>query len=451
MKTKNTGYGAKLLALLLFAGCQDYLDLKPDKKMVVPHTAEDCRALLDDYDTMNTGYPNLGEGASDNLLLKDADWEALRNPEDRGLYTWESGTPPMVNQWSNPFRVVFNANLILKVLDELPGTADIRQMQGEALFFRAYAFHSLASHFIPPYQAATQGKAQGLPLRLTPEVDIAPGRGTVKETYDRIVADLERAVDLLPDKTPLPSRPNRVAALGMLARVYLAMGLYDEAGDFADRCLQLKPDLMDYSTLSATSTTPVSRFNSEVIFQSVASSGALFGTSVCRVDTMLYRSFEEDDLRKRVFFRINSDGYATFKGNYDGRFNSTQFTGLTTAEMYLTRAEANARSGKIDAAMDDLNTLLMSRWNKSAAFDEKNAWNTLSALKIILTERRKELVFRGLRWSDLRRLNTESAFQQLLVREIGGTTYRLPPGDPRYTFLIPNEVIARTNMEQNER
>src|SRR5690606_6512344 len=103
----------------------------------------------------------------------------------------------------------------------------------------------------------------GLPLRLTPELDIASKRSTVTETYGRIILDLEKAVDLLPTTSLVPSRPNKVAALAMLARVYLSMGVYEKAGEFADKSLQLTSHLIEYNTISQSSTSPIPRFNGE--------------------------------------------------------------------------------------------------------------------------------------------------------------------------------------------
>ena len=69
-----------------------------------------------------------------------------------------------------------------------------------------------------------------------------------------------------------------------------------------------------------------------------------------------------------------------------------------------------------------------------------------------LIERRKELLYRGLRWTDLRRLNKETGRQTLLQRTIAGQSYSLPASDPRYTLLIPDNVISfNPGMHQNPR
>lgn len=100
--------------------------------------------------------------------------------------------------------------------------------------------------------------------------------------------------------------------------------------------------------------------------------------------------------------------------------------------------------------MKDLNTLLQSRW-ESGTYIDKTAANANDALLFVLKERRKELVMRGLRWTDLRRLNKDARFAKILSRTINGTTYTLLPNDNRYTLLIPQEVLTNSALSQNSR
>lgn len=72
-------------------------------------------------------------------------------------------------------------------------------------------------------------------------------------------------------------------------------------------------------------------------------------------------------------------------------------------------------------------------------------------LQWILTERRKELLFRDLRWMDLKRLNKEPAYETMLIRTFNGVTYTLKPNDPRYALPLPRNVINLTGMSQNPR
>ena len=99
--------------------------------------------------------------------------------------------------------------------------------------------------------------------------------------------------------------------------------------------------------------------------------------------------------------------------------------------------------------MQVLNQLLVKRW-KTGTFVPYTATNKHDALQIIKNERPKELLLRGLRWSDLKRYNREGS-NITLTRTINGKTLHLPPNDLRYAIAIPEDIIKMTDMPQNER
>ena len=123
------------------------------------------------------------------------------------------------------------------------------------------------------------------------------------------------------------------------------------------------------------------------------------------------------------------------------------FTGVAVDELYLIRAEAYARLNNTTAALIDLNTLLESRW-KTGTFNPVTASDANEVLKKILLERRKELLFRDSRWSDIKRLNKLQA-GITLKRILNNQTYVLTPGSPAFAIPIPQKVIDMTGMPQN--
>ncbi|MCT1526842.1 hypothetical protein [Sphingobacterium hotanense] len=70
-------------------------------------------------------------------------------------------------------------------------------------------------------------------------------------------------------------------------------------------------------------------------------------------------------------------------------------------------------------------------------------------VEYILEERRKELVFRGLKWGDVKRLNKVGADINLERYKEDNTAERLPSGSPKFNLPIPQGIINQTNMEQN--
>ena len=116
--------------------------------------------------------------------------------------------------------------------------------------------------------------------------------------------------------------------------------------------------------------------------------------------------------------------------------------------------------------MKDLNDLLRTRWkvvldangNQTATstYVDYTAANADDALSKILTERRKELVMRAQRWTDLRRLNKDPKYKKDLIRKtiVNGaeqTIGTLPANDSRYVLLIPDPVINNSGIAQNSR
>jgi len=455
-------YAPVLLAGLILMGicsCKKFLDLKPDAKLVIPKSLNDCQALLDDYVTMNTQYPSDGELASDNFYLYGEDYLSLGDQEDRDTYSWNPVGEHVLSQWFVPYQVVYNANLVLQTLGDLqPSAAEQNrwnQLKGAALFFRAYAFYQIAQVFAAPYQPSTASQLPGIPLRLSPDLSVKSSRGSLQQTYNQITADFTQALALLPLNTALATRPSKTAAYAALARTYLSMQNYPQAGNMASECLKLKSTLMDYNTVDLNAVSPFRQFNTEVVFQSLSAPKDALYPGVAKIDPELISSYRNDDLRLRAFFSDNGDGSFVFKGNYNGSSNGTDFfNGLATDEMYLVRAESYARAGELDLALGDLNTLLKNRM-ATAAYQAYTASSVEVVLSEILVQRRKELIARNLRWTDLRRLNLDPRFAVTLKRRLhfseGEKEYTLPPNDLRYTFLIPQQVMSQTDLQQNPR
>ena len=80
--------------------------------------------------------------------------------------------------------------------------------------------------------------------------------------------------------------------------------------------------------------------------------------------------------------------------------------GIRTAEVYLILAEAHARLGEITEATNILNQLRVERIRGEEATIEEPATKE-EMVKIIIDERRKELLFGFNRFWDLKRFNTE--------------------------------------------
>jgi len=451
MKKIIIGY---ILTLTLpFVGCEQYLDEKPVRSLAVPTKLADLQAILDNETRMSRNvYPESGDIAADYYYMTDAVW-ASRNETVRDRYVWDPAADVQLD-WQHCYDRIFDTNIVLDNLDvvSLGGMTEIQKehIKGAALFVRAWNYLQLAQLFSPAYQEAVADEPLGVPLKLTADINEPIVRSTVRETYQRIIADLTEGAELLPKQEAIPLRPDASAAYAALARVFLWMGDYENALHYANQVLTIDNELMDYNDIDSTASDSFELFNQEVLYHvTMRAASGVFSRSL--VDTNLIVCYSPGDLRRTVFYVEEDNGDYLFKGDYSGSNSSSLFYGLALDEVFLTKAEALARLNREDEAIEVLNQLLAKRW-VTDRFIPIQPDATDSILKLVIEEREKELAFRrGIRWGDLKRLNLDPEFAVPLTRAIDGETYHLPPNDPRYSFLIPAEVISISGIQQNSR
>lgn len=439
-----------LSSLYLFS-CEKFLTVKPDQRLATITTIKDMQALLDDYAKMNNSDPAMGEVYGDNYLMSDDVYNA-RDEYDRNMYTFADQLvfKPKVNAWNSLYMQVNVANTVLQAVKEQDNTVknigELAHVKAQALFFRGKAFYHGLNVWAMPYQSTTASTLPGIPIRLTANFLSVSKRANIGEGYQQAIKDLKESIPALPRLAQTPVRPSKAAAYGMLSRLYLQMLAYEDAGKYADSALQINRELLNYNTLNATASFPVPKLNAEIIFEGRAETSSQIVQSRALIDPKLYELYVLNDLRKTVFFRKSGNDYL-FKGNYEG--NASFFNGITSAEMLLTKAECSIRAGKINEGLLELNILLQARF-KTGTFVPYAQLSNPEALALVKLERRKELIFRCMRWLDIRRFNEEGD-QIILKRQVGGSTYTLNPRSNGYALAIPEDVIELSGMPQNRR
>ncbi|WP_198342242.1 RagB/SusD family nutrient uptake outer membrane protein [Pedobacter psychrophilus] len=445
------------MIIMGFLGCKDFLDAKPDKKLVIPTQLKDYQALLDNYPVINNSDPGSGEISSDDYYLTDIDYNALSQDYFKRMHIWEKEGlfNETTNDWSQTYRPVYVANTILQALEEnnenLKNSINYNDIKGQALFVRARSFYQIVGLWGKAYDDKTANSDLGIVLRLNDDFNEKSKRSSLMESYQQILNDLQSSISLLPSAVVSPIRPNKAAAYGLTARLYLSMRIYDKARLYADSCLQLNNVLLDFNTLSKTATYPFAKFNKEVIYESMIPVPAPINNSRAKLSLNLYNSYETNDLRKTLFYRPNGDGSHRFKGSYEAGANL--FSGIATDEIYLIRAECAIRANDLASGLKDLNDLLKTRYSKvngTTTYVDFQTTDQKAALSKVLLERRKELLMRGLRWLDVKRLNKEGAGINLL-RNVNGISYSLPANDNRFALEIPQSLLKITSIEQNPR
>ena len=440
------------LAFIWLSSCEGFLDEKPESNLLVPRTVYDLEELLDGTTWGINRTPALLELSSDNLYIPEDGFTGLSLLE-RNAYTWQENIFEFEGpDWDFPYRQIFAANVVLDQGDKiLPLDMEeervLKEVKGRALWIRAQAYFQLLSAFATPYHPDGKNDSPGVPLRLSPNVGAFVDRGTVREDYAQITGDLERAIEMLPEVADYKTRPSKLSAHALLARIYLAMEEYKLAEHHAGVVLGINNSLINYSELDSSLRYPFSLFNDEVIHHLEMINYTYMNSGLTFVDSTLYMEYGENDLRKELLFTHTAQGI-NFDGNYSG--SRVRFAGLATNEIYLIAAECAARVGDVEEAMRLLNTLLETRWIRGK-FVPFSASAPEDALRIVLEERRKELLFRGVRWSDLRRLNRDSNFAKVITRKIGMESFELNPQSQRYLLPIPPEEIQVSGIAQNPR
>lgn len=128
-------------------------------------------------------------------------------------------------------------------------TYNFDRIMGELYFLRGYAYYMDATTFMNAYVPGGANDAKQIPLRLEPSSSYSVASkseiGTVKEIWDQILADFQKAHDLLPERyiagkmypAYQAGRANKFAAGVMLSRTYFAMGDYPNAEKYASEVI----------------------------------------------------------------------------------------------------------------------------------------------------------------------------------------------------------------------
>ena len=450
------------VAVILFMGCDDYLDVEP-KGLLIPNTIEDYELLLNSNEIVTSNDESILFNSTDDFYdIGSPSFPILPiGSPALAAYTWSEviyteDQDPLL--WSVPYRNIFTYNSIIDEIDDAIGD-DISlkaAIKAEALTGRSFEYLLLVNAFAKHYDANSASNDLGVPLITTPDVNqIVPPRASVAETYDLIIGDLTQALVDLPSENINRFRATKAAAYGLLARVHLFQGDYASALVNAQSSLDEKNFLANYTTVVTSDPGPFGQFgarrNMESLFiqeqvyhRFFQASGGYAGFPTPEVQSL----FEAEDLRKLTTM---TDFGGFFSSPFWQTFPLRSNHAVSVPEMYLIRAECNARLGNLQEALDDIN-LIRSHRILPASYADIVSSDAGEVLQEVLNERRRELLATGLRWFDLKRLNKEPEFAKTITHDVEGTIFTLEPNSNNYVLPIPLQVIGfNPDMQQNPR
>ncbi|WP_316748678.1 RagB/SusD family nutrient uptake outer membrane protein [Pedobacter gandavensis] len=410
-----------------------------------------------------------------------------------------------LNSWEMIYKRIVGCNVGLEYADKVIGSeSEKANLKAEVLALRGYYYFLLVNMYGKPYN--TPGldpeNSPGVPLKLKMVVtDALFKRNSVAEVYRQIEADIQASIALF-QQYPQDKgvyKMSETAGYALLSRVYLYQEKWDLAIEYANKALAKKSVLTQLSTFNAAlyyiyNTTDNSlnlnriyspAISKEVIWTYVPNKSVEddflksnlipaysrvnvppYGVSPELINLYDAKGFEANevyigDLRPRIYFNYSVyTGFtppSTVTYFFRGISGGMGGAGIRVAELYLNRAEANIQKliqtgndGLRIAALNDLNTLRLSRYDSRKAYVPVDITDGTQLLNFYKEERRRELPFDGHRWFDLRRYGMPSITHE--YQETAGTaqTFTLNKGDNRYTWPIPQVVLDRNGeLTQN--
>ncbi len=456
-------YISLILISMLLVACDGFIDETP-KGSLIPETVDDLGMILDGFDVFS-GNAITYSHSNSTLMTDDC-----RLPENvapdvslagRNTYVWADEiytADQNDDDWNSFYHVIYLCNYILENIDNAPagsGVYDRDFVKGSALLNRAHSYFILVNLYGKHFDTSSSATDLGVPMPLESDININYGRSTVKEVYDQVILDLKDAVDLLPNKSEYTFQGTKPAALGLLSRVYLYQENYSLAWQYAEQARAIIPELTDYNTIEhivpgqpdfgLTNWPPFAGWEKpDVIFFKWETD---FLSQYYVSEELLNLMDQTNDLRFLIFFTDKMYNASDLDPNgYKLSGVADLNRGVSLGEIILTEAEAKLRDPNVSEseALNVLNEMRLKRYLVGTP-----AWTETepdALLQLILNERRRELLFKGLRWFDLKRLNRDPKTQKTITHTLTGETHTLEPGSNRYVLPIPLKVLQLNEL-----
>jgi len=432
-KIMNKLYLVLVSMLLITTSCED-LDQVP------PNIAS--ANSLDSYEgILNAAYfyqhasatpmAVMGDFRADNAFMFEAPYDDFDK--------FDANLTSMDDQFFGPFyaglyKSILSANKVIENSEDATEVAEAKFLRGLSYFKLVRAFGDATIN-----TSASPDASDNSILKRSP----------ASEIYSSvIIPDLEAAIAGLGEA--VNGRASKMAAQGMLGKVYAQMGDYGSAAtnlaavvNGADAAgISLQENYADIFGVN-------NDLNSEIIYATQISSsisdeygfsefwswsGGLDTKSLEPLDSDLVAAFDasgEDDLRRAI--TIDTATMASPKFPQTGGPDH-DWIELRLADVILLYAEALNENGDTAGALTELNKI-----RTRAGLGDSAASGQADVRQAILDERRLELAFEGHRWFDLVRTGTVDA-------EMGESI------DPNYhLFPIPvSEILSSFGViEQN--
>lgn len=479
-----------VLVGVLFSACgKDFLTKSPENSI---NTENFYQTEEDAVSAINGAYQPLQWPKLYNMRLWTPDIMAGNSivgagggtdgieTQDQANFVTTTDNQGVLDLWRGPWPGILRCNLIFEKVPAITMNEEVKKrVLGEAYFLRAQYYFILVRFF---------GDVPLILKPVYPNDDLRPFRTAKATVYNQIIADLTKAIELLPTRETYGNsdkgRASKGSAEGMLAKVYLTLGNWQMALEHSNAV-----DALGYSLNHdyVNNFDPSNKNSQESLFeiQYVSNAGENFWSNENQASWLstftgprgsdmvaggwgwnqptqeFIDSYEAGDLRKDI--TVLYEGCPPFDGkNYQKSYSMTNynlrkflvpksvsasydnspmnFPVLRYADVLLMKAEALNELGRTSEAEAPLNQV-----RARAGLPEVTGLTVAAFREKVLHERRMELAFEGQRWFDLIRVNN-GQYGIDFLHSIGKSNM----SQKYLLFPIPQkEIDANPNLTQN--
>ena len=450
----NTLKISALILLVSFSSCKKYLEIVP-KGQKVPTTLVDYEAMIRDE------YGNQRTTITQAILLMNDKFESSGNLNYYPLYSanyfWNENADRIAmnngdeTTYYNAYTAISTSNLLIENVPQATegSEADKAELIAQAKVLRALNYYVLANYYADPYEEANAASKLSVPMILSANINAPHKQVSIKELYDFMIRDIDEAIPGLRPKSATVLHPNLGAAYALKARLLLTMGQYANALTAANEALKYNDKLYDWTEFYALYKTKIeepgmytnapSPMGFDFVENYYFRHGSNFDSrreSSLRTDRA--PKFETGDAKFASRWKLRTVAADTYYTSITiGFFN---YGGLTTTEVYLIKAECQARLNDVPGAMTTLNAVRVKRIFPQI-YAPLSASNTVEAVKLIQRTKANELINSITTFADRRRLNKDPNYATTLTKTENGQNYSLSPTSHLWTMPFPQGAI----------
>jgi hypothetical protein len=238
-----------ILFLLLFSGCDSFLDTVPDNRTELDTEDKISQLLTSAYPDAN--YALVTNSMSDGVSYRQGlspragtDYNTINEDAYFWRDTRSTASDSPDGFWTACYYAIASANHALAAINASNDQEQYKYQRSEALLCRAFAHFLLVNFYAKTYDPNIFNSSPGIPYADKPEekVFVQYSRSTVEYVYARIEEDIEEALENLPSETlfKVPAYHfTEKAALTFASRFYLYKGDYQKVIDLTSRVVPM--------------------------------------------------------------------------------------------------------------------------------------------------------------------------------------------------------------------